>query len=619
MTSDPNAIPSAPLHAAGRRLLIGAPAWSGILILCAALMGCPRFSVLYAVSVGITLAVVCGELLFLDAVLRRGKSSLIPAFKKFTGYAVVLQYAASSLPRVEWSNAGLISDGRAAFLYVLTLACTAAGMALFALMGGKGTLLAFGLITREEAADRTLRKKNREARRKSPWAMVLEWADSLAYAVILVLLVNIFVFQIYAVPSESMVPVFLTGDRPFTVKLLAGPKLPLTDYRLPFVKQPARGDVVTIANPRYPENARIHLKKYLSQMVYMITFTAVNLDKTSETGEIKADPLVKRIVGVPGEKLMMVDDVLYARTARDAGFHVVEADRDRYAQTDLWKLPAAQKKKVASFRVDEAARKVLEAWDRRKNAADPAVLAGRLHAGWTALSLLLDGIPEAVVERFVKTELPKADSAVVAFHGSLLADAAAEGVGILTRNGAGTEDVSLALAAAQSPAVKAALAAYLTAGAAAQGGPTAYERGSRVLNLLIKENLLARLERSVPLIAGGGSFRDVASDPARARLLQEASQAYVYLHRYYDTRNFGEFPSGEAFLGPDQYFAMGDNRYNSMDFRYGSQAGLRRLDPSDPASVRYESQLAPFPLERKYIESFAVVRIWPFTRLGLIR
>ena len=595
------------------------PVWTGLLVLSAALLGCPRFTLLYALSIAGTLAIAAGEILFLRALLDAGRSSLLPAFKKFTGYAVVVQYVASALPRVEWANAGLLSDGRVLFQYVLSLLCTAAGIALFALMGGKGMLLAFGIITPEEAADKALRKKNRDARRKKPAAVALEWVDSLAYAVILVLLINIFVFQIYAVPSESMVPVFLSGDRPFTVKLLAGPKLPLTDYRLPFLKQPARGDVVTIANPRYPENARVHLKKYLSQMVYMISFTAVNLDKTTEAGEMKADPLVKRIVGVPGEKLMMVDDVLYARTAKDPQYRAVAADRDRYAQTDLWKLPAAQKKKIASFRVDEATRRTLSSWDRRKNEADQAALASRLAQGWMALARRMEEIPEASIARIEKADLPRADQTLVSMRDGYLRDAGSAGPGILTRNGAGTEDVSLFLAAARSPAVKAALNAYMMTGAAARSGPTAYERGSRALNLLIKENLLSRMERDAAVFSAGGSLADLAVDVEHARLLRLAGELYVYLHRYYDTRNFGEFPSGEAFLGPDQYFAMGDNRYNSMDFRYASEAGLRALDLSDPTSVRYASQLAPFPLEKKYIESFAFVRVWPFNRLGLIR
>ena len=40
----------------------------------------------------------------------------------------------------------------------------------------------------------------------------------------------------------------------------------------------------------------------------------------------------------------------------------------------------------------------------------------------------------------------------------------------------------------------------------------------------------------------------------------------------YDQRNFPEFPAGISYLGPREYFAMGDNRYNSTDFRYRTKA-----------------------------------------------
>ena len=92
----------------------------------------------------------------------------------------------------------------------------------------------------------------------------------------------------------------------------------------------------------------------------------------------------------------------------------------------------------------------------------------------------------------------------------------------------------------------------------------------------------------------------------------------MYLERFYDERNFPEFP-GAAFLGPDQYFAMGDNRYNSLDFRFSEQYQVRALDSSDSSSIQYSSLLAPFPLDMRFIEGYAVFRVWPFSRWGVIR
>ena len=66
--------------------------------------------------------------------------------------------------------------------------------------------------------------------------------------------------------------------------------MPLTDWRLPFLRLPKRGDIITLANPRYPENQSVNLKKYLAQFVSMVTFTAVNIDKYLPDGSPRRIP-----------------------------------------------------------------------------------------------------------------------------------------------------------------------------------------------------------------------------------------------------------------------------------------------------------------------------------------
>jgi signal peptidase I len=601
-----------------RRPLIPALVWIGLILLTAALTGCRSFSAFYAVYLLGALGISVISLLFLGAIYRRGMPGIYPAFKKFTGYSIVAHYILHCLPRVDWTNAGLIGDGRAVFLYVLTLACTAAGIVFFILMSRKPVLVAFGVMSQEEAKDPALLKKNRKAKKRSLIGIILEWVDVFAYAVIVVLLVQIFLFQPFVVPTESMVPVFLSGDRPFTVELIAAPHLPLTPWRLPFIKQPGRGDVVMIANPRYPENHGVNLKKYLAQAIFKITFTLVNIDRTTAGGDEKADPLVKRIVGVPGEKLMMVDDVLYARTSSEPEYKPVAADVERYSQVDLWKLPADVRARIRNPYIGSSKREELAAWDARKNGTDPVALAAKLEVIWGSLLRRVIRMPAATVFAFERDELPKADSNIAALRDEWAKAAPAGAENRFSSSGVATEDLSLALALFTSQSTRAALEEFATAGAAASAGPTAYEKGSRALNLLMKTNLLARVFRDVELIASGAGIDDIGADPARAALINEARGLYDYL-RFYDMRNFPEFPAGESFLGPDQYFAMGDNRYNSLDFRYSGTYGDRALDAADPASIRYASNLAPFALEKGFIDGYALIRVWPISRIGIIR
>ncbi len=583
--------------------------WCGVLLLTIVLTGCPRFGLFYAIFVALTLVILAAMLLFALLVPRRGTSKLFPALKKLTGYAIVLHYVAHALPRVEWEAAGLITDGRAIFLYALTLACTLSGIVFYI------------LIRRDPAFPRVDRRTAKAAprRRRGVIATALDWVDALASAVIAVLLIQTFVFQLYQVPSESMVPVFLSGDRPFTLKVDAGPRLPLTEWRLPFLKQPARGDVVTIANPRYPENSGVNLRKYLSQMVYMVTFTLVNIDRTAADGSPKADPLVKRIVGVPGEKLMMVDDVLYARTAADPDFRPVAADRDRYAQIDLWKLPPGVQARVRDMRSSQQIRAMLSRWDAVKNGSDPTSLAESAKVRWDRLSAAVAQVPAGALQAFERQELPRANPAIATLREQALAFRPAGSRNPISLMGAGAEDLSLALAVCRSASALATVKEYALAGLAASAGPTAYERGSHALNLTVKANLLDRMERDIALVRSRATLEELLSDGQRSQLVQEAKELDVYLEAYYDARNFPEFPSGSAYLGAEQYFAMGDNRYNSLDFRFADSYAPRALDPSDKCSVVYPSALAPFPLERRYIEGYAVFRVWPLNRLGIIR
>ncbi len=622
-TTKKNSAPTSAHAGFARVLPFLAFAWIGLLIATAIATLCPRFSAFYAVYLAVTLGLAGGALAFLDAIYRRGRASLHPAFKKFLGYGLVLHYAAAALPRVDWAGDGTIGQGRVTYLFVLAIICLVAGLALFVASGRPAAYAGLGLITDEEARDKALRKKRfAEDRKKGLLHGTLEWVDALGFAAILVIVINTFVFQLYEIPSESMVPAFLMKDRPFTGKLQAGPRVPLTDWRLPFLRQPKRGDIITLANPRYPENQSVNLKKYLSQLVSMVTFTAVNIDKYLPDGSIKADPLVKRIVGEPGERLMMIDDVLYAKRAGEQAFAPVEADK-AWANVDLWKLDPVKRSHVELLPIDEKQRSTLSAWDARRKSADTAFLAASISASARAL-LAKASAPKA--EAFMKDlekKRPNVYQVIAADRAGFEKDDAS-GVNPIAAAGTRADDFAIALEAASSPKFRAAIAAYAAASAASVPAADAYSRGGRALNLLIKDNLLMRAAREAQLIADGLVFDALRNDPELSSLNKEGGELDYYVNGQYaglyDERNFPPFPTGDEYLGPHQYFAMGDNRYNSLDFRYRTgNFAVKPLDPADPASVMYYSNIDPFALDQRFIEGYALFRIWPLSRLGAIR
>src|SRR5882672_9880489 len=85
-----------------------------------------------------------------------------------------------------------------------------------------------------------------------------EYVEAALWALVLTLFLRAFVLQAFRIPSESMLNTLLVGDFLFVNKLDYGPKIPLTDIRLPGFAQPRPGDVIVFQSP---EDTRIDLIK----------------------------------------------------------------------------------------------------------------------------------------------------------------------------------------------------------------------------------------------------------------------------------------------------------------------------------------------------------------------
>ncbi len=85
-----------------------------------------------------------------------------------------------------------------------------------------------------------------------------EWGEPILIAVILALFIRAFFIQAFKIPSGSMRPTLLEGDKIMVNKLLFGPKIPFTNYRLPGLREPRRGDIVVFV---YPVDKRDFIKR----------------------------------------------------------------------------------------------------------------------------------------------------------------------------------------------------------------------------------------------------------------------------------------------------------------------------------------------------------------------
>ncbi|MBM7116802.1 signal peptidase I [Archangium primigenium] len=110
-------------------------------------------------------------------------------------------------------------------------------------------------------------------RKQTAWDLFSGFGKALAVAFV----VRIFIIEPYKIPSGSMFPTLEIGDQVFINKFIYGVRLPLTNT-VPFqiVRAPARGDVIVFNNPMQTD-----------------------LD------------FIKRVVGVPGDKVELIDGVVH--------------------------------------------------------------------------------------------------------------------------------------------------------------------------------------------------------------------------------------------------------------------------------------------------------------------
>ena len=153
------------------------------------------------------------------------------------------------------------------------------------------------------AEKRLTRRKQLKAYQKEQKHSILReiwsWVDALIFAIFWVILINQYLFQLFVIPSPSMVSTLNVGDRvivnkdSYGIELYPAGKKVLTDTR-----SVQRDEIITFYNPEYDSKGPVF--DVLSQIVYMGTLTLVNIDKTDD-GQPAERLYVKRAVGMPGD------------------------------------------------------------------------------------------------------------------------------------------------------------------------------------------------------------------------------------------------------------------------------------------------------------------------------
>jgi len=183
-----------------------------------------------------------------------------------------------------------------------------------------------------------------DKRKKVKKTWVREWADAIIFAVIAATIIRTFLVEAYTIPTASMEKSLLRGDFLFVSKIAFGPKIPNTPLSFPFVHHTMpmskdrksfvewikldyfrfpglskikNNDVVVF---NYPEGDTVSTVFQSNVSYYRLVkeFGRNNVWRNKRKfGNIHYRPVdkrenyIKRCVGIPGDTLQIIDQVVY--------------------------------------------------------------------------------------------------------------------------------------------------------------------------------------------------------------------------------------------------------------------------------------------------------------------
>ena len=186
-------------------------------------------------------------------------------------------------------------------------------------------LVVLALITGAIWGAYAYRQRGVADRDSIPEPVVVEYARTFFPVIVIVLVIRSFAFEPFRIPSSSMLPTLETGDFIFVNKYVFGLRLPVLNTKIVELGEPERGDVVVFRLPS--DNKTNYIKRVVGLPGDKVLYRDHRLYVNGERVETQANGTYEVLEERPGRAPSQVDYALLQETLGDKTHDILQRPR----------------------------------------------------------------------------------------------------------------------------------------------------------------------------------------------------------------------------------------------------------------------------------------------------